>query len=96
MKDEPASYVLTGRSWARGWNRYESMTMNWLIGILALPPILGLALSVFLAVKLSLSWFTAAIVIFIVGLLMLFVGIVLARTIVPFVWDSLLTKDLEN
>ncbi len=34
MKDEPASYVLTGRSWARGWNRYESKTMNWLIGIL--------------------------------------------------------------
>jgi protein-S-isoprenylcysteine O-methyltransferase Ste14 len=96
MKPETTDYVLSGRTWARGWNRYEAKTMNLLIGILILALVLGFVIGILLSLQFNLPWFLALVMVLLSGVGMLFVGIVLARAVVPFVWDTLLTKDLEN
>ncbi len=96
MQKTTTDYILSGRIWARGWNRYEAKTMNLLIGILVLALVLGFVIGILLSLQLSPSWLLSLVIVLLSGVGMLFVGIVLARAVVPFVWDTLLTKDLEN
>ena len=96
MHTTTTDYILSGRTWARGWNRYEAKTMNLLIGILVLALVLGFMIGILLSLQLSLPWFLSLVMVLLPGVGMLFVGIVLARAVVPFAWDMLLTKDLEN
>jgi len=70
--------------------------MNLLIGILVLALVLGFVIGILLSLQLSPSWLLSLVIVLLSGVGMLFVGIVLARAVVPFVWDTLLTKDLEN
>lgn len=96
MDPNVSQFILAGRNWARGWNQYEAKTMRWLVAILTIMLFLGFAVGLVFSIDLSLPWYLAVPVILLLCFFMLFLGIVLARIVTPFIWDALLTQGLER
>lgn len=90
------NYITRGRRWARGWNRYEARTMNWLFGILTVSTILGLIAGLVIGIRLQFSPWPILLTVVILGLVALLIGIAIAKTVIPFIWDTMLTKELEE
>ena len=90
------NYITRGRRWARGWNRYEARTMNWLLGILIISTILGLIAGFVLGTWLQLSLWLILLTVIVVGFGALLIGIAIAKAVIPFTWDTMLTRELEE
>lgn len=94
MRDQKINYVTAGRLWARGWNKYEARTVNWLIAILVGAVILGILAGIIFGMLLDLPLLASILIALFCMVVSLLIGIFIAKAVIPFVWDSLLTKDL--
>lgn len=90
------NYITQGRRWARGWNRYEARTMPWLFAILIVAVGLGIVAGIIVGVVSNFSPLLMLLTIIGVGLIALLVGVAIAKMVIPFIWDTMLTKDLEE
>lgn len=96
MSKQSTSYITQGRRWARGWNRFEARTMNWLFGILFSAVVMGIATGVVIGIVLSFPWQLTLVTAVMIGLVALLLGVVVAKIVVPFIWEAMLTKYLEE
>ena len=97
MSDQSGfNYITRGRRWARGWNRYEARTMNWLFGILIIPTVLGLIAGLVVGTRLQFLPWLIILTVVVVGSVALLIGVAVAKAIIPFVWETMLTKELEE
>ena len=94
MRDQKILYVTSGRLWARGWNRYEAKTVKWLLAILVGAVVLGILAGVILGVLTELPLLASILIALLCAVVGLLIGIAMAKAVIPFVWDSMLTKDL--
>lgn len=89
-------YSIRGRLWARGWNRYEAATMNRLFGILIFMAVIGAVAGVLGGLWLELSLGLVILLMLSASIVALVIGIVIARAVIPFLWEVILTRDLEK
>ena len=90
------NYITRGRRWARGWNRYEARTMNWLFGILIIPTALGLVAGLVVGNRFQFLPWLILLTVIVVGSVALLIGVAAAKAIIPFIWETMLTKELEE
>jgi len=89
------NYITRGKRWARGWNKYEARTMSWLRGILIAALVLGVVAGISVGIMSDFSPLLMLLAIVGVGLVALIVGVAIAKVVIPFIWETMLTKDLE-
>lgn len=97
MSNRPnINYITGGRLWARGWNRYEGPTMSCLISMLIILTVLGIAAGLVISVLNQFSLELAVATIFVICLIAIFIGIVVAKLVTPLIWDYWHMRDQER
>jgi hypothetical protein len=90
------NYTTHGRRWAHGWNRYEAPTMSWLMVILGGLVLLGAVAGAIIGLLADFSLGGVLLMVLGAVVLALLVGIAIARMVIPFLWDVMLTRGLEK
>lgn len=93
---EHYTYATSGRLWARGWTKYEARTMGWIMGIFVGSILFGFAVSIFLGLWQGLAIGWSVLIFLAVAIGSLFVGVIIARAIIPLIWQGQLMKALEQ
>lgn len=90
------NYVTKGFRWAWGWGLYEARTMRWLVTILLIALLLGLTTGIVISLLAELSGWAIVGVVVPSLIMFVFLGVVLARGIIPFVWSLMQTRGMEQ
>ena len=90
------NYITEGFRWAWGWGLYEARTMRWLLIILLTAILLGVVVGIVLSLLADLTGWAVVGILLACLIVFVFLGVVLSRAVIPFVWEIMRTRGLEG